>query len=111
MKLFRVVRLIPDYGKLAASKARSKDWEEISTKFLSAHPECECCGAPSEIAHHILPFSEHPELELDEMNLGAVCVRHCCHLMWGHLGCYRSYNPAFREDAAHMLAKIKSRPD
>ena len=90
--------------------ARSPTWQTFEKHFLAAHPTCAACGGPSEVGHHIQPFHLHPELELDESNIIALCNKHCCHLLLGHLGNFRSWNTEVRADAAKMLEKINNRP-
>lgn len=87
---------------------RSGHWGKVRDDFLAEHSTCACCGRKSETAHHVLPFHEHPELELDPNNLIAVCNE--CHLTFGHLGDFRAWNPLVREDAARHLAEVHARP-
>ena len=75
---------------------------------LAAFPTCACCGRKSETVHHVKPFHEEPRLELDHKNLIAVCEE--CHLTFGHLGDFRAWNPAIREDADRHLAEVHARP-
>jgi hypothetical protein len=93
---------------------RSGKWPAVRDAYLAGHPTCEACGVGGPKAdldiHHILPVSLWPEKELDPSNLITLCNQHHCHLMIGHLGDYDAYNPLVREDAAALLAKIKSRP-
>jgi hypothetical protein len=91
-------------------EARDSQWPAIRRQHLSVYPTCAACGTPMEPAvHHIQTFHEHPELELDPSNLITLCQLHCCHLMLGHSGNWRAWNPHVREDAALLLQRIRER--
>jgi 5-methylcytosine-specific restriction endonuclease McrA len=71
----------PPDGKLTAP--RSSKWKAVRDAFVEKHPECEACGSRQKLAvHHILPFHERPELELEESNLVTLCQEH--HFRIGH---------------------------
>lgn len=92
---------------------RSGHWPVVRAAHLKLEPACAVCGSTLDLqVHHILPFHENPERELDPDNLITVCGPggHNCHLAWGHLFSYQSWNVDVRADAARMRAKIKSRP-
>lgn len=93
---------------------RSPHWQTFRAKYL-AGKVCAVCGQGKEVeAHHIIPFDVAPELELLESNLIPLCgCNHgCdCHLLFGHLGSFFSFNPSIIEDAKWMRAKIMARPD
>lgn len=79
---------------------RSWKWKKVSRDFLRLHPQCEWCGAPSKVAHHVLPVAYYPELELDPGNLLATCGEDGpCHLWGGHCGRWDRFNPLAREHA------------
>jgi 5-methylcytosine-specific restriction enzyme A len=93
----------------AAEAPRSGHWPSVRAAYLHDHPTCEACGKAADLTvHHIVPFHIDPSRELDATNLITLC--HTCHLVFGHLGDYQSYNPNVREDAAAYLAKVKARP-
>ena len=99
----------------APSKPRSPKWEGVRAKHLKAHPVCAACGTKKTLeVHHIVPFSDNPELELDPSNLITLCESATdgiiCHLCIGHLGNYQSYNKNVQYDAAVWLDKFNSRP-
>jgi 5-methylcytosine-specific restriction endonuclease McrA len=88
----------------------------VRKKFLRENPACSVCGAKTgklEV-HHILPFHLHPENELNPKNFIVLCENNNdganCHLLFGHLGSFRSYNPNVKKDAAIWNKKIKNRP-
>lgn len=73
------------------------------------------CGGEEKLeVHHIRPFHLHPDLELDPDNLITLCEAghdgSNCHLLFGHLGNFKSFNVDVRADAAHMGEKIENRP-
>ena len=92
---------------------RSGKWPTVRAHYLEAHPTCAACGSAEHLTvHHILPFQFWPEKELDTENLIMLCESptHNCHLIFGHLMDYHSYNPSVRKDAEAYLAKRKARP-
>ena len=62
---------------------------------------------PNEV-HHVLPFSEFPEEELNPENLETLCKHH--HLLVAHLMSWKSHNINVREDAKMWYNKIQQRP-
>ena len=94
---------------------RSGRWPAVRAKHLKINPSCAVCGANKHLeVHHIKPFHAHPELELDPQNLITLCENNRngvnCHLLFGHLGSYKSFNEAVVSDAAQWRAKISKRP-
>ena len=100
-----------DYGLAAAGpgRARAPGWEALSRQLRSERPECECCGLPTTVIHHVLPFHVHPSLELDKTNLIALCNE--CHLRIGHGGSFRAWLPDCRRLAATIRAAIAARSE
>ena len=85
--------------------ARSPRWRAVRKAFIQAHPTCAKCGGGRLLrleAHHVIPFHEAPELELDPANLITLCrrLRGGHHLSIGHLGDWTRSNAHVREDAA-----------
>ena len=73
------------------------------------------CGGKVKLeVHHKKPFHIHPELELDPTNFITLCEADKggvnCHLLFGHLGNFKSLNDTVETDAAQWNTKIKSRP-
>jgi 5-methylcytosine-specific restriction enzyme A len=102
-------------GKHPLGHARSAHWPTARKRQLALHPVCELCGGSEDLeVHHIRPFHLHPDLELDPANLITLCEAKKgginCHLAFGHLGNFRSFNVDVETDAAQWAAKIKNRP-
>ena len=102
-------------GKHPFSARRSPEWPRVRAEHLKSHPTCEVCGSTDKIeVHHIQPFHLHPERELDPTNLITLCESGHeganCHLHYGHLGNFKSFNVSVVEDAGVWKKKIASRP-
>lgn len=89
---------------------RSSQWAKVRHSYIMSHPTCEACGSVDNLnVHHVKPFHEHPELELDLGNLITLCREH--HFRIGHdpdgsgpaKPNWSAANPQVREDAAAML--------
>jgi hypothetical protein len=89
---------------------RSGKWPKVEREHLSLHPACAVCGRRDRVnAHHVLPYHLWPEHELDPENLITLCVEpHDCHLLFGHLGDFKAYNPTVRADAEIMRYKLST---
>jgi len=83
------------------SVKRSGKWPKVMHAHLAKHPECAVCGRKDKVnVHHQLPYHLYPEFELRANNLVTLCIEpHDCHLLWGHLGDFKGYNPTIRADA------------
>lgn len=91
---------------------RSNRWDDVRDAFIDKHPTCAACGSRAMLnVHHIRPFHLFPHMELVEDNLITLCEGQVinCHLLFGHLRNWGSYNPDVVKDAAEWLAKIKAR--
>ena len=102
-------------GKVDLGEHRSSQWSTIRKKHLENQPKCAVCSGDKTLeVHHIKPFNEHPELELDLNNLITLCESKnngvTCHLLFGHLGNYKSININVIEDAKNWFNKITERP-
>ena len=77
--------------------ARASQWSKVRKAYLKAYPTCAVCDSKKKLqVHHIIPFAEDKSLELEPSNLITLCSR--CHLLFGHFGSYKKYNPNVRED-------------
>ncbi len=90
--------------KTSLDKPRSSRWPAFKRAWLVDHPGCAVCGSTKKVeVHHIKPFHEHPELELDENNVITLCRSkkwHIdCHLDVGHNGDFKKHNPHVVADA------------
>ena len=102
-------------GKHPLSSKRSSHWPAVRRQHLELHPACAMCGGTEKLeVHHIRPFHLHPELELDPSNLVTLCEANHgganCHLLFGHLGNFRSFNVDVIADSARWNDKITHRP-
>lgn len=89
---------------------RSPKWSSVRKNHLENHPTCSACGSNKKLeVHHKIPVHLKPELELDPSNLISLCDN-SCHLIFGHLHNYKSYNKNVIEDCAVYLNKVKNRP-
>jgi 5-methylcytosine-specific restriction protein A len=89
---------------------RSGKWPTVRKRFLAVHPACAVCGTKKNLeVHHVIPFNIDPSKELDEENLIVLCDDRC-HLLFGHLMVFTSYNIHVREDAKAWAKKIENRP-
>ena len=78
---------------------RSSHWPTLEKRFIAEHSKCAACGSTEKLnVHHIKPFHLFPELELDEKNLITLCMEHQCHILLGHGGNFKAYNPHCVED-------------
>ena len=102
-------------GKIPAGKSRSGQWPTVRKIHLLSEPTCRLCGGSAKLeVHHIEPFHLHPGLELDPNNLITLCEELKdglnCHLAFGHLGNFKSYNTSVVLNATVWAKKIKERP-
>jgi hypothetical protein len=100
--------------KIPAGTARSPLWPALRKRFLKGK-SCFICGGKAKLeAHHIYPFHKYPAMELSESNLIPLCESGKnganCHLLWGHLGSFLSWNQLVREDVAEWHRKLAMRP-
>lgn len=88
---------------------RSPKWPGVRKEHLELFPACSGCGRLKEVqVHHVKPFHENPELELDPGNLITLCP--VCHLALGHLFNFRSWNVEVVGDCKWLLQKVENRP-
>lgn len=100
--LNRIIQFFTGYIRYGA--IRSPKWDDIRRKHLLIHPKCEVCGTrKGREVHHIKPFVQNPELELDFGNLITLCRPH--HLLFGHLMNWSKANILVVNDS--MIWKIK----
>jgi len=101
--------------KVPNGAKRSDKWPTVRKQHLAKEPNCAMCGGNKKLeVHHIKPFHLHPNLELDPGNLITLCENNKdgsdCHLLFGHLGNFKSFNVNVVKDAALWDKKIANRP-
>ena len=85
---------------------RSSGWRKIRNAHLVLFPRCAICGTKKSLeVHHIKPFKDHPELELDPSNLETLCGKRC-HFVFGHLFNWKAINSRLEETIKHMKSVI-----
>lgn len=94
------------------SPKRSSQWSKVRNEHLKKHPVCEVCGGIKKLSvHHIKPYNDFPDLELDPLNLITLCESQRkgvnCHLWFGHLGNFKKINTNVIEDCASWKAKLE----
>lgn len=103
---------------------RSPHWPTIEHRWRQNHPGCAACGNMVGVQiHHRVPFHDNPDLELCDgtglppatgkkghpPNLITLCESgvgdaHHHHLLIGHGGSFKQFNPNVAADAAELLA-------
>jgi hypothetical protein len=85
---------------------RSGKWPRVRREHLANNPACIACGRTTGVeVHHVQPFREKPELELDPTNLVTLSADHC-HFVFGHGLNWSTANPRVREDAAAYRRRL-----
>jgi len=92
--------------------ARSPQWAGVRKQFLKWNPTCAACGSKENLeVHHVKPFHLYRDLELSPDNLITLCENGGnCHLTFGHLKNWKSYNLAVRQHAILYLDLVRKRP-
>jgi len=99
----------PSDGASTFAAARSPGWPALRRAHLKLHPLCAACGSATEPdVHHVAPVHVAPARELDAGNLLTMCRP--CHLVFGHLRNWSSWNTRVRSDASRFLARVRKRP-
>lgn len=95
------------FGRAPDEYGRSGAWPRVRRQHLEREPACAACGRTGDLeVHHIVPYHERPELELDPANLITLCGDPC-HLVHGHLLNWRRSNPHVREDAERYRQRMR----
>lgn len=90
---------------------RNSQWSKVRNEFLKRNPYCAICKTKKSLqVHHCRPFHLFPEEELNPNNLITLCEDKNCHLRFGHLYSFKSFNPNIKEDAKVWKDKILNRP-
>ena len=89
--------------------ARDSRWPTARKYHLKIQDKCQACGKRKNLeVHHCTPVHKDPTQELNPQNFITLCST--CHLLFGHLGSWYSYNEFVREDSLVMRGKILNRP-
>ena len=87
---------------------RSGQWPRVRREHLAVQPTCQACGRAKELeVHHVRPYHEHPELELDPGNLITLCGDPC-HIVHGHLMSWTRSNATVVQDCKTYRAKLEN---
>jgi len=90
--------------------ARSPKWQTVRKEHLKANSFCIACGREKRLeVHHIKPVHLFPDLELDPSNLVTLCADPC-HILFGHLMDFKSWNTDVVSDSSVYLNKVKNKP-
>lgn len=103
-------------GKVPSGSKRSGHWPKAREEHLKSNPLCAVCSGHEMVeVHHIRPFHLHPDLELDPSNFITLCESKKngvnCHLLFGHLGSFKSFNVDVKKDSNDWIDKIRNRPN
>jgi hypothetical protein len=99
--------IIQLFTSIFGGTPRSSAWPKLRAQYLERWNWCAACGRRDNLeAHHIVPFHAAPERELDHENLLTLC-RTSCHLVFGHLGDWKSHNPEVVQDAGNHLKRCR----
>lgn len=101
---------------VGANKPRSSGWPKKRREHLIKEPCCQVCGGKKNLnVHHKLPFHLFPANELADDNLITLCedglANTNCHLLVGHCGNWRDYNPTIEESANFIRKMLKNKTD
>jgi 5-methylcytosine-specific restriction protein A len=89
---------------------RSSRWSSVRKQHITEYPKCAACGRSNKVeVHHIEPVHVNPDRELDPSNLITLCDSPC-HLVFGHLMDYKSWNEGVVKDCDNYNQKIKNKP-
>lgn len=90
---------------------RSSRWPEVRAAYLKKFPACAVCGHCDGVeVHHKRPYHLFPDLELVEGNLVTLCEGRHHHLIFGHCGDFRAWNPDVDADIVIWFRKFRERP-
>lgn len=87
---------------------RSGQWPRVRREHLAVQPVCQACGRSRDLeVHHVRPFHERSDLELDPGNLITLCADPC-HIVHGHLMSWTRTNTTVVHDCSAYRAKVEA---
>ena len=87
-------------------QGRSSLWRSVRANYLDFNCACAACNSRYKLeVHHVLPFKDNPENELETSNLITLCKH--CHLVLGHLKDYKIANNFVRDDVKSFSERRK----
>lgn len=99
--LFAPFRGIVNFGQ-----SRSPRWRSVREDHIRRQPFCQACGRSKDLeVHHIIPFAQRPDLELEPTNLITLCGSPC-HLVHGHFMSWHRWNPTVVADCERYRIKL-----
>jgi hypothetical protein len=99
--LFAAFRGIDGFGQ-----SRSPKWRSVRDAHVARQPACQACGRSRDVdVHHIIPFHQRPDLELEPTNLITLCSSPC-HLVHGHFMSWNRWNPTVVSDCERYRIKL-----
>lgn len=108
--LNRILSAFWSHAPIGAGRPRSPKWPAVRAAHLRRFGSCSACGRTANLeVHHVIPFQVDPALELHPDNLITLCADPC-HLIFGHLMSWSSWNEWVRADSATYLNRIRNRP-
>lgn len=110
LNLFEKSAFLREHVVKRFSNERSSEWNKVRNAYIKSHPICAMCGSKKQLqVHHKQPFSRNRDLELDFDNLITLCARD--HLVFGHLGHWKSFNINVKVDCDEWNKKFTHRPE
>lgn len=106
-----LTRVVRAKVRAIVKRLRSPKWRHVEKEHLSRHGYCPGCGSVKHLqVHHIAPFKEHPERELDPTNLVTACMDLPeCHLRIAHGDNFKAYNPNVMKHLAASFTNPETR--
>lgn len=97
-------------NKFVRYATRSPKWQTVRKNHLKNNSRCAACGSTKDLeVHHIVPVHQDKTQELDPSNLITLCSKQC-HLIFGHLMNFKSWNKDVVNDCRVYYNKLQDRP-
>ena len=107
---------LAEHPDRAMGKPRSPHWSTFEKHLVAERKVCAATGLKIKLqGHHIIPFSYDSSKELDPKNVIILTALadgfgdFNAHLLLGHKGSFKLFNPRVEQDAADFLAWIRRR--